>query len=448
MLLLVATLAFFFLAGLARADSIGSGGPQPLVNRERLLAHLKGLSQFGKNADGGVSRVGYTDADLAGRKYAMELMNEAGLKVSIDFAGNIVGSRDGTDPTLLPILIGSHIDSVPHGGNFDGDLGSLAGIEVAQTLRERQQSLRHPLQVIIFENEEGRCIGSKAIFEGLPNSVLDSMTNQSGRTVRAGIRFIGGDPSRLKLARRQPGSIAGYLELHVEQGGILDKENIPIGVVEGIVGIYHTQVEIDGFANHAGTTPMDERHDALLAAAQLIEALHRIITSQPGRQVGTVGQIRAWPNANNVIAGKVVISLEIRDLDANKIADLFRKVQKEAENIAQSTATKISFFEPLYLAPALTDPYFRALIGDSARDLGLTSKPLPSGAGHDSEEASLAGPMGMIFVPSVGGISHAPQEYTRPADIGNGANVLLRSLIKLDNQAPPYNSQIRPPPAH
>src|ERR1051326_8515615 len=290
------------------------------VNGQRIHDHLKELPKFGANPQGGVSRVAYSDADLQGRQYAISLMKAAGLDVHIDLAGNIVGSRAGSDASLKPLLIGSHIDSVPMGGNYDGDVGSLSAIEVAQTLKEKQITLRHPLEVIVFQNEEGGTVGSQALGEGLDEKHLNLVSN-SGKTIRDGTRIIGGDPDKLASARRQPGSIAGYFELHIEQGGTLEREKFDIGVVEGIVGILHSDVTIEGFANHAGTTPMDQRHDALLSAARLIEKVNQIVTSVPGRQVGTVGWIKVEPGAYNVIPGKVVLGLELRDLDAKRSAE-------------------------------------------------------------------------------------------------------------------------------
>jgi N-carbamoyl-L-amino-acid hydrolase len=331
----------------------------------------------------------------------MRLMREAKLQVSVDFAGNIVGSRAGSDASLTPILIGSHIDSVPEGGNYDGDVGSLGAIEVAQTLHENGVNLRHPLQVIIFQNEEGGTIGSQAISSGLDEHIL-KLGSQSGKTMSEGTKLVGGDPTRLAEAKRQPGSIAGYLELHIEQGGTLDQEKIAIGVVEGIVGILHSDVTVEGFANHAGTTPMDQRKDALLAASKLIEAVNRIVTSIPGRQVGTVGKIQVWPGAYNVIPGKVVFGLELRDLDSAKVRSMFEKIVAEAKQISNASGTTIRFTEPVVSKPALTDKRFQRLIADTARELGFTSKLMPSGAGHDAQEIAVIGPVGMIFIPSVG----------------------------------------------
>jgi len=404
------------------------------VDLQRLMSHLLSLASFGKNPQGGVSRVAYSDADKLGREYVFGLMKVAQLDTTIDAAGNLIGRRNGGDNTLKPILMGSHIDSVPEGGNYDGVVGSLGAIEVAQTLAENKITLRHPLEVVIFQNEEGGLIGSRAIDGELTEQELD-LVSRSGKTIRDGIKFIGGDPSKLNTVRRNKGDIGAYLELHIEQGGTLEAEKINIGVVEGIVGINWWDVTIEGFANHAGTTAMNNRQDALLAAAKFIEAVNRVVTSVPGRQVGTVGRITALPGAPNVIPGKVVLSLELRDLDAAKINLLFDKIRGEADQIAKASKTKFGFKEINVNLPAPTDPRIRSVISDAARELNLSTKPMPSGAGHDAQDMARLGPVGMIFVPSVGGISHSPKELSLPSDIGNGANVLLHTLLKLDNQS-------------
>jgi len=412
--------------------AIAGGFLVPLrVNGARLNEHLKALSEFGKNPQGGVSRVAYSEADRQGREYVIGLMHAAKLDVSIDAAGNIIGRRAGSDNSLKPILFGSHIDSVPEGGNFDGDVGSLGAIEVAQTLAENNVTTRHPLEVIIFQNEEGGLIGSEAVVGQLREKELE-LVNRSGKTVREGIRFLGGDLSKLSTVKREKGSIAAYLELHIEQGGTLEAEHIDVGVVEGIVGINWWDVTIQGFANHAGTTAMNNRQDALLAAAKFIEAVNRVVTSVPGRQVGTVGRIQALPGAPNVIPGKVVCSLELRDLDAAKIQMLFEKIRREADQIARASRVTFDFKELNTNIPAPTDPRIRAIIARSAKELGLTTKQMPSGAGHDAQDMARIGPVGMIFIPSIGGISHSPKEFSRPQDIENGANVLLGAVMRVD----------------
>ena len=402
-----------------------------LVNGARLNTHLAELAQIGKTPEGGTHRVAYSEADLEARQYAMKLMRDAKLEVGIDPAGNIIGRRAGREALLKPLMIGSHIDSVPEGGSYDGQVGSMGAIEVAQTLAEKNVQLRHSLEVAVFQNEEGGTVGSAAIARGLTEEELNLVTN-SKKTIREGIKFIGGDPERLGSAVRRKGDIAGYLELHIEQGGILYSEKIDIGVVEGIVGVYWWEVTVEGFANHAGTTPMNQRRDALLAAARYIEAVNRIVVSIPGRQVGTVGKIQALPGAFNVVPGKVNTSLGLRDLDAAKVQMMFERIQGEVREIETKTGTKFTFKQVTSSEPALTEMSIRRTIEEAAKELRLTTKQMPSGAGHDGQEIVRLGPIGMIFVPSRDGISHSPREFSKPEDITNGANVLLHTVLKLD----------------
>jgi N-carbamoyl-L-amino-acid hydrolase len=406
---------------------------QPLrVNQARLNEHLRALAEFGKTPEGGVSRVAYSEADVQARAYVAQLLRAAQLDVSVDAAGNLIGRRAGREAGLPPLLIGSHLDSVPAGGNYDGQVGSMGALEVAQTLAENKVRLRHPLEVILFQNEEGGTIGSHALAKGLTERELNQITN-SKKTIREGIKYIGGDPDKLASVVRPRGSVAAYLELHIEQGGSLDAEKIDIGVVEGIVGVYWWDVMVTGFANHAGTTPMNQRHDALLAAARFIDAANRVVTSVPGRQVGTVGKIQALPGAYNVIPGQVNTSLGLRDLDAAKVQMLFDKIQTEVRQIEQTTGTKFEFKVVNATPPAPTDERVRRVIDDVAKALGYSTKSLPSGAGHDAQELAHLCPVGMIFIPSVGGISHSPREFSRPEDIAHGANVLLQAVLKLDD---------------
>ncbi|HSB75299.1 MAG TPA: Zn-dependent hydrolase [Terriglobales bacterium] len=402
------------------------------INPARLQQSLEGLSVYGRPSGGtfadGVSRVAYSDSDVAGRKYAMDRMRAAGLDPRIDAAGNISALRPGSDRSLKPILFGSHIDSVPSGGNFDGDLGSLSAIEVMHTLRDHNLTTRHPLQIAIWQNEEGGLVGSRIAAGESP----DLARQYNGVPLADGLRKIGGDPARLDEARIAPGSIRCYLELHIEQGSTLDKAGIPIGVVEGIVSIDEYAVEIRGFANHAGTTPMPERRNALLAAAKLIEAVQQVVTSEPGRQVGTVGHIEVYPNATNVVPGLVKHSIELRDLSPEKIARLGEQIRRQAQKIAQETNTEITIKHLENDPPAMASPQIQAQIEQAAAGLGLKTLRLPSGAGHDAQMMAKLGPMGMIFVPSVDGISHSPKEFTRWSDCANGANVLLHTILRMD----------------
>ncbi len=402
------------------------------INGKRLDQRISELAELGKNDHGGVSRVAFCDADIQGRDYLLSLMKEAGLKIRTDEAGNIIGRREGLNPELPPILFGSHSDSVPDGGIYDGALGVLGAIECVQTLEEKSIITRHPLEVIVFTDEEGGLIGSKAMIGTLTEGALEVISH-SGKTVKEGIAAVGGNPGKLANAVRKKGDIKAFIELHIEQGKILESRAIDIGVVEGIVGINWWEVTVNGFSNHAGTTPMNMRQDALLAASHLIIAVNRVVTSVEGSQVGTVGRIRAEPGAPNVIPGKVIMSLELRDLEEEKINRLYKNIREEARAIEKKTGTRITF-SPIEATavPAPTDPRIQKYILEAARELGLTSLLMPSGAGHDAQNMTRIAPTGLIFAPSVGGISHSPKEYTRPEDMENGVNVLLHTVLKID----------------
>ena len=421
-----------FILILFGSSSFGSNIHSPLrINQQRLVENINRLAEFGKNAKGGVSRIAYSEYDKNGRAYVLGLMSSAGLETKIDKAGNLLGRLPGKNSNLKPIVLGSHIDTVPEGGNYDGIVGSLGAIEVIQTLRENGIKTQHPIEVIIFQNEEGGHIGSKAITVGLSKRDLD-LKSQSGKSIREGITFIGGDIPSLSEVIRKKGDIAGYIELHIEQGGILETEKKQIGVVQGIVGIRRWNGIFEGFANHAGTTPMAFRQDALVAAAKFISSVQETVANMPGQQVGTVGKIEVTPGAPNVIPGEVKITVEARDLSSEKIDKISAKFFSNANEIAQTTHTSIKF-HPIYNAdPTLTDPIFHKFISDSCQELGITSMLIPSGAGHDAQEMAALGPMGMIFIPSIGGISHSPHEFSRSEDIGRGTDVLLRTLIKFD----------------
>jgi N-carbamoyl-L-amino-acid hydrolase len=412
----------------------------PAIDATRLQSRLEQLSTFGRPAGGsfasGVSRVAYSDADVAARAWLGDEIRAAGFTPRMDAAGNVF-VRTGGAPARPPILFGSHIDSVPGGGNFDGDLGTLAALEVLQAVRTGAVATRHPLEMVLWAHEESTAFGkgtacSRIVAGDLKAGDLDQEWN--GLRRRDALRRIGGDPDRIEEAVRPKGAWQAYVELHIEQGGTLDAESLQIGVVEGIVGIGWWDVTIDGFANHAGTTPMDKRPDALMAAARYVQMVNRVVTSEPGRQVGTVGRIQAFPGAPNVIPGQVQATLEIRDIDQAKIVRLAKKVMEEAPKIGAENGTTFTFTETYLSTPAIMDQGVQKVIESSAKAIGLTTKYLPSGAGHDAQYMAQICPTGMIFCPSVGGISHSPKEFTKPHDVVNGANVLLQTILALDAQ--------------
>lgn len=255
---------------------------------------------------------------------------------------------------------------------------------------------------------------------------------RSGRTNREGIGLVGGNVARLKQSVRTRGSAACYIELHIEQGGLLEQAGLQIGVVEGIIGLRFIEVTITGFANHAGTTPMDQRQDAMLAAARFVVAVNDAVRAEPGRQVATVGRLVAEPNTRNVIPGRVVLNVDLRDLDPAKLARFAATFERLGREIGAATQTEFSVRSVTSSAPALADAGVMEWIGASAGALGLSRQRMPSGAGHDAQQLALIAPMGMIFVPSVGGISHSPREFTHAADVARGADVLLNAVIAAD----------------
>jgi len=404
------------------------------VDHKRLNNNFIILSKISSVEFGNLSRVAYTDADIDGRKYVMQLMKSAGMDVYIDEGGNIIGRLKGKDNDLPPIAIGSHIDSVPEGGSYDGNVGSLSAIEVAHTIWENNYILNHPLIVVIFQNEEGGLFGSKIMTTGLTNEEL-GLRSSSGFTIKEGIKRIGGNLNKLQDAKLKRNEWTAYVELHIEQGAFLYDENLEIGIVEGIVGIKQWEVVINGFANHAGTTPMDKRNDALYAASLYVQSVHEVGKNTPGNQVATVGMIKPFPGAPNVIPGKVNASLEIRDLDEKKIDSIYKKIKRSTKKIAKKTGTTFQFQQTINIIPELTNDLISKAIFEASNDLKLKSKFMPSGAGHDAQEMVHICPIGMIFVPSKNGISHSPKEYSTPNDISNGANVLLHTVLKIDERS-------------
>ena len=400
------------------------------VNGARLNGWLAKFDAIGRTP-GGINRVAYSDADLAGRAFTLDLFKEAGLDPRIDTAGNIIGRVEGSDRSLRPILIGSHVDSVTDGGNFDGVVGSFGAIEAARSLREQNVRLRHPLEVVVWSNEEGGTVGSKCATGQMTPADLDKVA-RSGKTIREGIGLVGGNVARLSEAVRRKGDLACYMELHIEQGGLLEKAGLQIGVVEGIVGLRWFEITVTGFANHAGTTPMDQRQDAMLATAKFAVAVNDAVRSVPGRSVATVGRVVVSPNTTNVIPGQVVFTVDLRDLDPAKIAHFTERFEQLGRDIGSATSTKFDFKRLTDSDPAISDPRVMGWIDGAAAALGLTRQHMPSGAGHDAQEVARIAPMAMIFVPSVGGISHSPKELTRPGDVANGADVLMNAVVGAD----------------
>ena len=392
-----------------------------MIDPARLLADLDELARIGATESGGVTRVAYSEADRAGREWVAAKLREVGLEVSADPAGNLIGRLEGAE-SLPPLAIGSHTDTVPEGGRFDGALGVVAAIACARALAGGHKRLRHPLEVLDFASEEatmsGGTLGSRAM-SGQWDAAMAGAPAWDGRPVREHLLEAGLDPGRIAAAARRPGSLAAYLELHIEQGATLEQDGVQIGLVTGIVGIRRFAVTFEGEANHAGTTPMDRRRDALVAAAPFV--LHAREVALRHGIVGTVGSLTVHPGASNVIPGRVELTAEIRGLDESVLD------QAEAELGKAAELRLLSRKPPVECSPVLVD----ALEG-AARGLGLTSRRMPSGAGHDAMCVSALCPVAMVFVPSRGGVSHSPLEFTAQKDCANGARVLLAALLDVD----------------
>lgn len=438
-LVLLPALVFLWAASFAAplSPAQGTGSSELHVDSQRLQGTLERLSEFGRNPEGGVTRIGFSETDMAAREYVTGLMKQAGLEVRVDPAGNIFGLRAGSEK-LPKLLFGSHIDSVLQGGNFDGDVGSMGAIEVIRALNDENVNTRHPLEVVIWTNEEGNHFGLGTLGSGVAAGLLGpeilDRKDEQGLTLADWLRRYGQDPSHLTDARIPPETLAGFLELHIEQGPNLDEAKIPIGVVQGIVGLKRWKCVVTGSANHAGTTPMNRRKDALAAAAKDLLVVRDVVRGEAGRQVGTVGYMRAEPGAVNVIPGRAEFPVELRDLDAEKIDRMWERIQerfKETDE-EENVETRCTALDDV--SPARADPAFQAAIGDAAESLGLATMDLPSAAVQDAQQIAKIAPIGMIFVPSRDGISHSPEEFSSWQDIANGAEVLYRAVLLLDDR--------------
>lgn len=403
------------------------------VNEQRIEQRIFELAKYGRNEKGEGQRTAYSQGDIEGRAYFMDLMRKAGLAVRIDFAGNIIGRRDGKDPNKKPIAFGSHIDMVPNGGNYDGAYGAITALEIIEVLNEIKVITNHPLEVIIFQNEEAGLVGSRAMAGRLKMDALNQM-NASGYTISEGIKRIGGDPMRLAEAARKEGDLAAFIEIHIEQSKVLESQGIDVAIIEGIVGIEDWDISVTGLANHAGSTPMNDRQDALIAASMLVLAVNEVVNSYEGAQVGSVGKISVPSGAPNIIPGKVEMSLQMRDLSTEKIMKMFADIEKRAQRIAKETNTQIAF-EHLNLSstPTFASKEIQDKMIQAAESLGISYIKMQSGAGHDTQEMAALGPIGMVFIPSKDGISHNPKEYSSPSQMAKGANVMLHTVLLLDN---------------
>lgn len=392
---------------------------------ERIEKQINDLSEFTSTPGEGTTRLTYSKEDLLTRNYIKNKMMEHGLTVQEDGFGNIFGKLEGTLKDAPSVLLGSHFDSVPNGGAYDGPAGVIVALEVAGLFAENQLTPKYPLEIIALIEEEGArfgggLLGSRGIVGTLSEESFKNLKDKDGITTIEAMSKIGLDFSLPK--RRNPNSIKAFLELHIEQGPILEEKNIPIGVVEAIVGLTQFEVTIEGKAGHAGTTPMDRRTDALVAAAQIISQLPSFAIEEGEGTVITTGRLDVLPNGANVIPNKVVFSVDIRSSKEEHINNVIRRMKELIESY-QVQGIHTTAEQLLYMPPKILSNEIKDLLKDKSSDLEIPYCSIDSGAGHDAMVFSDVTDVGMLFVPSKAGLSHCPEEWSDARHLANGVQI-------------------------
>ncbi|MCZ2259191.1 Zn-dependent hydrolase [Sporosarcina sp. G11-34] len=403
------------------------------ANQQRIENHIELLSQFTATPGEGVTRLTYSKEDLHARKYIKEKMNEYGLTVTEDGLGNIFGKLEGTLQDAPSVIVGSHFDSVPNGGAYDGTAGVVVGLEIAALFQEQNVQPAYPLEVIALIEEEGSrfaggLMGSRGMMGLLSEEDFNKLADENGVLATAAMTEIGLDATKEKF--RNPETIRAFLELHIEQGPILEEKDIQIGVVEAIVGLTQLEVTVQGQAGHAGTTPMNRRSDALVSAAQIIANLPTIAIEEGEGTVITTGRLNVFPNGANVIPDKVVFTLDIRSGKEEHVLNAVRNVEKLIESVNRD-GISISAEQKLYIAPKELDHGIISLLKEASEKLNIPYCSMNSGAGHDAMVFSDFTACGMVFIPSKDGLSHCPEEWSDAGHLANGTDILFETIKRL-----------------
>jgi N-carbamoyl-L-amino-acid hydrolase len=402
------------------------------INLARLRKDLEDLGNIGTTPDGGVWRSSFNEADMEARRWYVKRLEEAQLHHWVDAAGNIYARVGEGSPA---VIAGSHLDSVPNGGRFDGALGVMAALECLRSINDHGIHTRLPIEAVAFTDEEGRFggfIGSFAIIGTMTYEEVLRRRDLRGLPLADAMRQAGFDPTNIGAARRDPKDIKAYLELHIEQGPILESMELPIGVVQGIVAGSRTWITFNGRADHAGTTPMAMRKDAFLGAAEFgLRAREMVLVEGSGTTVGTVGVMDLKPGASNIVPETAFLTLDLRDISGEILQRLLERVDILAHEIAEKWGLDVKVERMRLSEPAQMSPHIQAVIDEVARDLGHKTHWMNSGAGHDAQVMAKITEAGMIFVPSRQGRSHSPAEFTDWNHVENGANVLLNTLLRL-----------------
>ncbi|QQE76398.1 M20 family metallo-hydrolase [Brevibacillus composti] len=406
------------------------------INAERLKTRIDTLAQIGKIGETGVCRLALSKEDRAGVDQVKSWMEEAGLAARIDQFGNLIGRLEGENPDAPVLMIGSHIDSQPYGGRFDGAIGVLGGLEALQTFREKGLRAKQPIEVVAFCDEEGSrfqkgLFGSRGILNRLEEGELER-TDKNGVTRREALREFGCDPDRLHESVYPEGAIGAFLELHIEQGPILDQLEQPVGIVSGISGPLWWTVEFVGFAGHAGSVPMTMRKDALVGAAQVITALHEIAKTDPDAPtVGTVGHLQVFPDSRNIIPERARFTVDLRDIDLERRDEREKALRAAIEKAARDNGLTYTITEDTNSEPRYCADWIKGIMREESSALGLNPPELMSGPFHDALALSYVCDYGMIFVRCKDGISHNPQEFSTHDDIALGTELLYRTIVRM-----------------
>lgn len=405
-----------------------------MINEERLWSRLQLLSEIGKTESGGVTRLSFTPEERAAKDLVATFMKEAGLQVREDEVGNLIGRKEGLNPAASVVLTGSHLDSVFNGGNFDGPLGVLAAVEALQVMNEQGIDTEHPIEVIAFTDEEGArfsfgMIGSRGIAGTLTQEELLNSDKQ-GISIAEAFVANGLQPEAIANAARKPEEVKAYVELHIEQGKVLEGKNLSTGIVSGLAGPLWVKFILEGEVGHAGATPMSIRHDALTAAARVMLVIEAE-AAKTESTVGTVGQIQVQPGGINIIPGRVEFSLDLRDISEVIRDRVEENIRVQAKQICEAQGVKLTIEDLQRVAPAPCSEIVKNAAKDALNKLGLENYHLPSGAGHDGMQLVDLCPMGMIFIRSKNGISHGPAEWSSKEDCADGANVLYHTVLNL-----------------
>jgi beta-ureidopropionase / N-carbamoyl-L-amino-acid hydrolase len=404
-------------------------------NSDRLQRDWESLCRFTEPGRP-YTRRAFTDLFLEARTWLRSRMEEAGLTVRIDEAGNLIGRREGARPDLPPLMLGSHTDTVAGGGRFDGPAGVLGALEVARVLAEQGIALDHPLEVADFLSEEPSeyqgvsTVGSRGLVGALAPGML-AATNAVGEPLREAIARMGGRSEALAAPRRRRGDVHVYLELHIEQGPVLEAKRIPVGLVTGIVGIRRFTFSVGGRPDHAGTAPMDLRRDALAAASELVLGLEAIARGEPGA-VGTVGTLNLTPNAPNVVPGRAEAVAEVRSVSVEALNRMTAAFRRLADEVSARRHLPITVNDVSATAPVVVPDAFLGAQEEALAELGLPTVRLVSGAGHDTNQLATIAPAGMFFIACRDGRSHCPEEWSDLADWAAGVHALALAAIRLD----------------